>query len=76
MQEKKIWIQQRNHPAVYLKQNLKEYDLAELGKFDVIYCDPPWKEYEKRARNLNLFNQKPDHYRAWTLSELLELKVD
>lgn len=43
MQEKKIWIQQRNHPSVYIKDDLKEFDLASLGKFDVIYCDPPWK---------------------------------
>jgi 16S rRNA G966 N2-methylase RsmD len=27
-----------------------------LGKFDVIYCDPPWEEYEKKAKKLGLFN--------------------
>jgi 16S rRNA G966 N2-methylase RsmD len=60
-------VQQRNHPAVFIKENLKEYDLSTLGKFDLIYCDPPWKEYEKRAKKLNLYDKNPEHYKAWTL---------
>ena len=43
MQEKNSWIEQRNHPPVYIKENLKEFDFSSLGKFDAIYCDPPWE---------------------------------
>ena len=45
MQEKKIWINQKLHPSVFIKADLKEFDLGSLGKFDAIYCDPPWAEY-------------------------------
>lgn len=76
MQEKNTWIEQRNHPPVYLSQDLKSFDLCTLGKFDIIYCDPPWEEYEKRAKALNLFHSNPDYYRAWTLDEIAALRCD
>lgn len=50
MQEKKIWINQKLHPSVFIKQDLTKFDLSSLGKFDAIYCDPPWEEYERRAK--------------------------
>jgi len=45
-------IQKRNHPTQYIKADLKQYNLSELGKFDVILIDPPWQEYEDRVRGL------------------------
>ena len=56
MQEKNSWIKKRNHPPVYIKADLYTYDLESLGKFDVIYCDPPWEEYEKKAIKLGFYN--------------------
>ena len=50
MQEKKIWINQKLHPSVFIKADLKDFDLGSLGKFDAIYVDPPWREYESRAK--------------------------
>ncbi len=35
-----------------------------MGKFDVILCDPPWQEYEKRARKANKYNQRPEYYKC------------
>lgn len=76
MQEKKIWINQKLHPPVFIKADLKDYDLSSLGKFDIIYCDPPWKEYETRARELNMFDRKQKHYQSWTPEELAGLRVE
>jgi mRNA (2'-O-methyladenosine-N6-)-methyltransferase len=58
MQEKNSWTKKRNHPPVYIKADLETYDLAALGKFDVIYCDPPWEEYERRAKRLGILQEK------------------
>lgn len=41
-------IKKRNPPPCYIKTDLKTYDLVSLGKFDIIYMDPPWQEYSKR----------------------------
>ena len=46
-------INLRNHPPMYVKADLRTFDLSSLGKvwylhlikFDVIYVDPPWNEY-------------------------------
>lgn len=40
--EKTTLIRQKNHPPVYIKEDLKKMDLSKLGKFDVILIDPPW----------------------------------
>lgn len=64
MQEKNCWTKKRNHPPVYIKADIEDYDLAALGKFDVIYCDPPWEEYEKKAKKLDLYNENPKYYKC------------
>ena len=64
MQEKNSWIKKRNHPPVYIKENLHNFNLEILGKFDVILCDPPWKQYEKRGTKSNRLNEKPEHYKG------------
>ena len=49
IQLKKNYLDLRNHAPMLLKTPLKNYDLTQLGEFDVIHVDPPWKEYQKRA---------------------------
>lgn len=64
MQQKNSWTKKRNHPPVYIKADLLEYDLTELGKFDVIYCDPPWEEYERKAKKNNRFSENSKYYKC------------
>lgn len=64
MQQKNSWTKKRNHPPVYIKADLLEYDLSELGKFDVIYCDPPWEEYERKAKKNNQFTENSKYYKC------------
>jgi mRNA (2'-O-methyladenosine-N6-)-methyltransferase len=64
MQEKNSWTKKRNHPPVYIKADLEDYDLAALGKFDVVYCDPPWEEYERRAKKLSLLQENTKYYKC------------
>ena len=55
-------INLRNHPPMYIKADLKTFDLTSLGKvkydfyiqFDAIYIDPPWNEYSQRLLSVNL----------------------
>lgn len=74
--EKSALIRQKNHPPVYIKEDLRKFDLTKLGKFDVILVDPPWEEYEKRARGLPSYLLNPDRYKSWTLEELQRLNID
>ena len=76
IQEKTSLLKQRNHPPVYIKEDLKKFDLAKLGKFDVLLIDPPWEEYEKRAQHLPAYLQKTERYKSWTLDEMLKLNVE
>jgi hypothetical protein len=39
----------RSCPPMHIKADLRSFDLASLGKFDVIHIDPPWKEYKKKS---------------------------
>lgn len=50
---KEEFLHKRNTPPMVLKTDLKRLNLAELGKFDVIMMDPPWKEYKDRLGNMN-----------------------
>jgi mRNA (2'-O-methyladenosine-N6-)-methyltransferase len=57
-------IRRRNPPPCYIKTDLKSFDLTSLGKyrvipiligkFDVIYMDPPWQEYANRQIPLQI----------------------
>ena len=43
----------------YLKCDMYDYNLSDLGqRFDVIYIDPPLEEYQRRVSGIN-FSQKP-----------------
>jgi mRNA (2'-O-methyladenosine-N6-)-methyltransferase len=43
-------IKKQATPPMYLKADLREFDLRQLGtKFDVILIDPPWEEYVRRC---------------------------
>ena len=55
---------------------MKKFDLESLGKFDAIYCDPPWEEYEKRAKAMNIYQNNPEYYKSMTFNEIAELKID
>jgi mRNA (2'-O-methyladenosine-N6-)-methyltransferase len=55
MHAKDELIASRASPPMYLKVDLKTFDLKELGtKFDVILIDPPWEEYVILAVRLTL----------------------
>ena len=56
-------LDKRATPAMYLKENLKTFDLQKLGKFDVILIDPPWEVYGKKDE-------------PWSFEEIAELKID
>ncbi len=43
---------------MYIKADLKSFDLSQLGKFDVILMDPPWIEYEKRTEGFSHESEK------------------
>lgn len=56
--------------------------MSALGKYDVIYCDPPWEEYEKRAKRLNIYSENTKHYKSryhsmlgMSVEELKKIKV-
>lgn len=65
-------IEKRNTPPVYIKADLKNYKLNQLGKFDVILIDPPWEEYFKRGNKVNF--EEP--LTPWSLDELKKLQID
>jgi len=59
---------------MYLKCDLKTFDLSTLGKFDVILIDPPLAEYARRAQNSEL-GLNPE-LSPWSNDDLLNLRVD
>jgi len=65
-------IEKRNTPSVYIKADLKNYKLNQLGKFDVILVDPPWEEYFKRGNKVNF----DEPLTPWSLAELKKLQID
>ena len=42
-------LKKRATPPMWLKCDLKTFDLSSLGKFDVILIDPPLPEYYRRG---------------------------
>ena len=71
---KNKFIAKRNHDPVGLQADLKSFDLKQLGDFDVLMIDPPWKEYQSRAEYFNI-NKPSEKTTAWTLKELVDLNV-
>jgi len=58
---------------MYLKCDLKSFDLSNLGKFDVILIDPPLPEYQRRVEG-----QLADisHLDPWSFEEIANLRID
>ena len=64
-------IKQTATPPMYLKCDLKTYDLTDLGaSFDVILIDPPWEEYVTRCPGATNLDKT-----TWSCDELAQLKV-
>ena len=59
---------------MYLKCDLKTFDLSIFGKFDVILIDPPLDEYYRRAQNseIGLISELT----PWPNENLLNLRID
>lgn len=73
---KRELIEKRNHPARYLRADLRDTDLKLLGKFDVIVIDPPWQEYEDRVKELPIYQKHPESFQSWTFEEIAELQIN
>ena len=58
---------------MWLKCDLKTFDLSSLGKFDVILIDPPLPEYYRRAKS---FGVDLTPFEPWTFDEIQNLRVD
>ena len=63
----------RATPPMWLKCDLKTFDLSTLGKFDVILIDPPLPEYYRRAKS---FGVDLAPFEPWTFDEIQNLRVD
>ena len=66
-------LKKRATPPMWLKCDLKTYDLSTLGKFDVILIDPPLPEYYRRAQS---FGVDLAPFEPWTFDEIQNLRVD
>ncbi len=66
-------LKKRATPAMWLKCDLKTFDLSTLGKFDVILIDPPLPEYYRRAQS---FGVDLAPFEPWTFDEIQNLRVD
>eukprot|EP00826_Nyctotherus_ovalis_P052645 TRINITY_DN671_c0_g1_i1.p1 TRINITY_DN671_c0_g1~~TRINITY_DN671_c0_g1_i1.p1 ORF type:complete len:333 (-),score=106.26 TRINITY_DN671_c0_g1_i1:28-1026(-) len=71
-------VKKRATPPMYIKADLKNFDLSSLGKFDVILVDPPWTEYARRASGLSTdtIKQNGIDLTPWTFDEIINLKVE
>ena len=68
-------VQSRQTPAMYLNVDLKTFDLHSLGsKFDVIYIDPPWEEYARRAAPFAVGGSSNSN--VWTCKEIESLPIE
>ena len=58
---------------MYLKSDLKNFDISTIGKFDVILIDPPLPEYHRRVegQGVDMSNLSP-----WSFEELSNLRVE
>lgn len=71
MQRKRELITTREKQGQYIIADLHQYDLPQIGtRFDLIYIDPPWKEYYQRVGGGDRDDLKP-----WTLDDLKALKI-
>ena len=68
-------IKRRSHPPMYIKQDIRTFDLTQLGIFDVILMDPPWPEYKTRAKNMPIFKQD-EKMEAWSLNQIASIKLN
>ena len=66
-------LKKRATPPMWLKCDLKTFDLSSLGKFDVILIDPPLPEYYRRAQS---FGVDLAPFEPWTFDEIQNLRVD
>ena len=66
-------LKKRATPPMWLKCDLKTFDLSTLGKFDVILIDPPLPEYYRRAKS---FGVDLAPFEPWTFDEIQNLRVD
>lgn len=71
---KKQYLNIRNHPAMYLKTDIKKQNLKDLGEFDIILCDPPWKEYQKRADYFKI-RKRTEKMEGWSLNDIANLNL-
>jgi len=56
---------------MYLKADLRTFDLSSLGsKFDVVLVTPPLEEYQRRASG-TVFSWQP-----WEWEEIMGLKIE
>ena len=66
-------IKARATPPRVMKVNLKKFDLGSIDqKFDVIYIDPPWEEYQKRI----LTPEPKERLGNWSFSEIGNINVE
>ena len=64
-------IKERATPPMYLKTDLRTFDLSSLGtKFDVVLLTPPLEEYQRRASGI-VFPWQP-----WEWEDIMGLKVE
>jgi N6-adenosine-specific RNA methylase IME4 len=66
-------LQKRATPPMWLKCDLKGYDLSTLGKFDVILMDPPLKEYKARMEAAGMDTSDMSF---WSFEEISNLRMD
>jgi N6-adenosine-specific RNA methylase IME4 len=66
-------LQKRATPPMWLKCDLKGYDLSTLGKFDVILMDPPLKEYKSKMEAAGMDNSDMSY---WSFEEISNLRMD
>ena len=73
--KKNILIRSRNPPPMYLKADLKKFDIRSLGQFDCILIDPPWEEYYRRVSHLGDVIDL-EKFKPWSLDEIGALPID
>lgn len=66
-----------------LKTDIRDLELKQLGKFDVILMDPPWEEYSRRmegrregGREMRGSKVNREKLEAWSLEEIMNLKIE
>jgi len=71
-------IKKRATPPMYIKADMKTFDLSSLGKYDVILVDPPWPEYARRASGLppDSIKQHGIDLTPWSFEEIINLRIE